>query len=172
VSRGTLKAPNLVLRKQAFKHSDPTGFAVATDLSLENNQFKHVMREYMNQVLKQIEDAEAMHGPAFDAAVNRMSGGALKAGARCAWCYADDLGFWGNPIPHPKDWFYSGIIVPLPDRDGRGKLEPDQCIVCVLDYPIEKENPQADWTALLSVLTSPGIHRFHVMETIKLARQT
>jgi len=35
-------------------------------------------------------------------------------------------------------------------------------------YPIEKENPQVDWTALLSVLTTPGIHRFHVMENVSL----
>jgi len=125
------------------------------------------MRAYFNQLLGQIEDAEAMHGPAYAAAIKRLSGGKLEAGARCAWCYADDLEHWGSRIPHPKDWFYSGLIIPLPDTDGRGELEPSDCIVCVLDYPIEKENPEVDWTALLSVLTGPSLHRFHVMETIR-----
>lgn len=128
------------------------------------------MREYMKQLLRQIEHAEAMHGQNYDAAIKRLSGGRLEAGARCAWCYTDDLEFWGNPIPHPKDWVYSGIIVPLPDNDGRRELEPDKCIVCILDYPIEKENPEVDWIALLSVLNNPALHRFHVMETIRPAR--
>ncbi len=130
------------------------------------------MREYLKQLLDEIEDAEAMHGKPYDAAINRLSGGDLKSGERCSWCYADDLKLWGNPIPHPKDWFYHGLIIPLPNHDGRSVLEPDECIVCILDYPIEKENPEVDWTALLSVLTSPGLHRFHVMETIRTMRLT
>lgn len=128
------------------------------------------MREYFNNLLAQIEDGEYMHGPAFDAAIKRLSGDKLEAGARCAWCFAEDLEFWGRnsrKIPHPKDWFYSGFLVPVPDKDGRGVLEPDQCIVCVLDYPIEKENPEVDWIALLSLLTTPSLHRFHVMQKIR-----
>jgi hypothetical protein len=128
------------------------------------------MKAYMNQLLKQLEETESLYGPPYDNAVTRLSGGKLEAGARCSWCYADDLKFWGNPIPHPKDWFYHGLIFPLPDHDGRRTLEPDKCIVCVLDYPIEKENPEVDWTPLLSVLTGPELHRFHVMETVRLAR--
>lgn len=127
------------------------------------------MREYMKQLCEQLQDGEAMHGPAYDAAIKRLSGGNLEAGARCSWCYADDLAFWGNPMPHPKDWFYHGLIVPVPDHDGRRTLEPDKCVVCVLEYPMEKENPEVDWTALLSVLTAPGLHRFHVMETVRTA---
>jgi len=129
------------------------------------------MRAYMKELLKQIEDAEAMHGPPFDAAMKRMSGGKLTAGAKCAWCFEDDIEFWRSEkqAPHPKDWFYSGFIVPLPDHDGRGVLQPDRCIVCVMDYPIEKENPSVDWVALLSLLTSPGLYRLHVMETIQIA---
>jgi hypothetical protein len=123
------------------------------------------MREYLNQLLCQIEDAEAMHGPAYDAAINRLSGGRLEAGARFACCYVEDLEFWGNPIPDPKDWFYHGIIVPLPNHDGRGELQPEQCIACILDYPIQKENPEVDWCALLSTLTAPGLHRLHVIGT-------
>lgn len=128
------------------------------------------MRESLKQLCDRIQDGEAMHGKAFDDAVNRLSGGPLAAGSRCAWCYADDLTFWGNPIPHPKDWFYHGLIVPVPDQDARNCkfLEPDKCIVCVLDYPIEKENPEVDWTALLSLLTSPGLHRFHVMAKLRI----
>jgi hypothetical protein len=125
-------------------------------------------RGCMEQLLRQIEDAEAMHGPAYDAALNRLSGGKLEAGNRCSWCFGDDLEFWGNSIPHPKDWFYHGLIIPLPGHDGRGKLEPDNCIVCVLDYPIEKENPEVDWVALLHLLETPGLHRLHVMETIRM----
>lgn len=127
------------------------------------------MRTYMEHLLEQIQDAEYVHGPAYDEAVKRLSGGILEAGAPCTWCYADDLEFWGRTVPHPKDWFYKGFIVPIPDRDGRGKLEPDQCMVCIIDYPIEKENPQVDWTALLTLLTTPGLHRFHVMATIHAA---
>lgn len=130
------------------------------------------MKEALNQLLRQIEDAGAMHGAAFDAAINRLSGGKLVAGARCAWCYADDLQFWGNPIPHPKDWFYSGIVVPVPDYEMRGgEIDHDKCVVVVTGYPVEKVYVECDWTALLSVLTSPGIHRFHVMETVRLMNQ-
>jgi hypothetical protein len=36
-----------------------------------------------------------------------------------------------------------------------------------MDYPIEKENPEVDWVPLLTLLTSPELHRFHVMETVE-----
>lgn len=125
------------------------------------------MREYMQQLSDQLDDAEVLHGPAFDAAIRRLSGGKLEAGARCAWCYAEDVELFGSTLPHPKDWPYHGFLVPVPSHDGRGELEPDRCVVCILDYPVEKENPEVDWTALLSVLTSPRLHRFHVMAKIR-----
>ena len=129
------------------------------------------MKAYLERLSELFAETEEIYGPPYDAAIKRVSGGRLEAGARCSWCYADDLKFWcdfeGGKMPHPKDWPYSGIIVPIPDHDGRGELEPEKCMVCVLDYPIEKENPEVDWTPMLRLLTSPGLHRFHVMETIQ-----
>ncbi len=130
------------------------------------------MKAYLERLSELFAETEEIYGPPYDAAIKRVSGGRLEAGARCSWCYADDLKFWcdfeGGKMPHPKDWPYSGIIMPIPDHDGRRELEPDKCVVCVLDYPIEKENPEVDWTPLLTILTSPGLHRFHVMETVRM----
>jgi hypothetical protein len=130
------------------------------------------MKTYLKRLAEQIEEAEGLYGEPYDNAVKRLSGGKLEAGARCSWCFADDLKFWCDfekgKMPHPKDWFYEGIIMPIPNHDGRRELEPDKCVVCVMDYPIEKENPEVDWVPLLTLLTSPGLHLFHVMETVRM----
>lgn len=130
------------------------------------------MLEYMKDLLKELEDAEAMHGPDFDSAIKKLSGGKLVPGARCAWCYEDDVSAWkefGGKTPHPKDWYYHGIIVPVPDLEMRGtEIEHDKCVVVVTEYPVEKCYCETDWTALLTILTNEGIHRLHVMETIRL----
>ena len=132
------------------------------------------MKAYLERLSELHKETEEIYGKPYDDAVKRLSGGRLEAGARCAWCYADDLKVWceleGGKMPHPKDWPYCGIIVPIPDHDGRGELDPEKCVVCVLSYPIEKENPEVDWTPLLTILTSPGLHRFHVMERITVAK--
>lgn len=132
------------------------------------------MKAYLERLAELHKETEEIYGKPYDDAVKRLSGGRLEAGARCAWCYTDDLKVWcdleGGRMPHPKDWPYDGIIVPIPDHDGRGELDPEKCVVCVLSYPIEKENPEVDWTPLLTILTSPGLHRFHVMERIIVAK--
>jgi hypothetical protein len=128
------------------------------------------MREYMKSLLAQIEAAQEIDTPRYEAALKRMSGGEVRAGAICAWHFEDDADQWKRmrePMPHPMRWPYDGIIVPIPNHDGRGLLELDECIVCVLDYPIEKENPEVDWVALVSLLERPGLARFHIMETIR-----
>jgi hypothetical protein len=92
--------------------------------------------------------------------------GTLRAGARCVWCYEQDVAQWrleGPCAPPLEQWPYSGLIVPFPNKDGRGKLEVEDVCLIVLDYPIEKENPEVDWTTLTNCLTSPGLHMFHVL---------
>lgn len=123
---------------------------------------------YFNRLAEQIQNTEEIFGKPYDEAIKRLSGGRLEAGARCSWCYADDLKFWCDfekgKVPHPKDWPYYGYLMPIPDKDGRGELEPEHCIVCVLSYPVQKENPEVDWVPLLHLLAGPGLHRFHIME--------
>lgn len=132
------------------------------------------MKNYMKRLVKQVEDAEAMETDAFMAAINKMSGGTVEACAPCAWCYEDDVEQWklmGDGMPHPKDWPYRGIIVPIPDYELRGQIEHEKAVVIVTEYPVEKCYVECDWTALLSVLTSPDLHRFHIMEPVQVCRK-
>lgn len=128
------------------------------------------MKTYLMRLAEEYEKGES--GLTEDA-IKKLSGGELRAGAKCAWCYEDDVEFWkseGIRMPHPKDWHYYGLIVPFPDVcDGRGRFEPEHACVVILGYPVEKENPRVDWAPLTRVLTSPRLHRFHVMATIRLA---
>lgn len=128
------------------------------------------MKAYLNRLAEEYEKGEL---ELTEEALKKLSGGELRAGAKCAWCYEEDVDFWKHerePMPHPMRWPYSGILMPFPDVcDGRGTIELEHVCVCILDYPIEKENPATDWAPLSRVLTSPRLHRFHVMATIKPA---
>lgn len=104
------------------------------------------------------------------AALKKISG-RLLPGAKCAWCYEDDVAFWkseGLPYPHPKDWPYHGFIVPFPETDGRHEMDVEHVCLVVTSYPIEKENPMADWSCLVTIFELGELHRFYVFEPIKL----
>lgn len=102
------------------------------------------------------------------AALKKITG-RLIPGAKCAWCYEDDVAFWKSekqPYPHPKDWPYHGFIVPFPDTDGRHEMDIEHICLVVTDYPIEKENPETDWSVLALLFESPDLHRFYVFSDV------
>lgn len=77
----------------------------------------------------------------------------LKLGTRIYWYYKEDLEQFADEAPHIRDYhLYSGIVVPLPDVENRGELEYNECMVCIDQYPTEKEYPQFNWTALNRLL--------------------
>lgn len=99
--------------------------------------------------------------------------GRLIPGAKCAWCFEDDIEYWKSerlPYPHPKDWPYHGYIMPFPETNGRSEMEAEHVCVVIVDYPIEKENPVTDWTTLAQILSSPKpkLHRFYVFEPVRI----
>lgn len=124
------------------------------------------MKSYLYKLATDYEKSEQwLASPEGEAGLKRLSGGKLKSGARCAWFFREDVDMWvqNKGSQHLKDWFYRGIIVPFPNTDGRSELEPEHCCVVVLEYPIEKENPQTDWATLTSILSLPDLYRFHIM---------
>lgn len=97
--------------------------------------------------------------------------GRLVPGARCAWCYKDDVELWKRdriPYPHPKDWPYQGFIMPFPETCGRREMDIEHVCLVVTDYPIEKENPVTDWCVLALLFESDELHRFYVFEPVNL----
>lgn len=69
-------------------------------------------------LIEDIYNAEELLGDHWEKCYAKMSGGKLTTGAICAWCEKDDLKWWKElkePMPHPKDWHYNGIIIPVPD---------------------------------------------------------
>lgn len=98
--------------------------------------------------------------------------GRLLSGARCAWCYDEDVGFWRRerePIPHPKDWPYQGFIMPFPEVDARSEIQPEHACLIITNYPIEKENAKVDWCVLALLFESEDLFRFYVFEPVTVA---
>jgi hypothetical protein len=134
------------------------------------------VRTYFEKLLLNLDLADELSGQKFESAIKKLSGGRREVGAKCSWCYDDDVQFWkednlhGRTIPHPMHWFYGGILIPTPDYELRGEIDYETCVVVVTNYPVEKGYVETDWTPLLTILTTPQIHRFHIMETIRPAR--
>lgn len=131
------------------------------------------MKNYFDTLLTQLKSAEELDEENFSKSVKLLSGGKRMAGAKCAWCYEDDFAFWkedslhGRKVPHPMHWFYGGILIPTPNYEMRGEIDYENCVVIVTEYPVEKCYVECDWTPLMTILTTPSIHRFHIMEIIR-----
>lgn len=134
---------------------------------------KGKMKNYLQKLATDYDRAEEfLCTPAGEAGLKKITG-RLLPGAKCAWCYKDDVDQWKQmrePMPHPKDWPYQGFIVPFPDTDGRGEMEPEHVCLVIVDYPTEKENPETDWYVLVLLFESINLHRFYVFEEIHLAQ--
>lgn len=133
------------------------------------------MKPYLEKLAIDHENAlETLCKPEVEKQLHKIQG-SLMPGARCAWCYEDDVEYWkkycDGEYRHPKDWPYTGLLVPFPETCGRNEMEAENVLVVVTEYPIEKENPTTDWTTLAKLLEGPGLHRFYVFEEIKLQSQ-
>lgn len=131
------------------------------------------MKSYLAKLAADYDKAlEFLASPAGERGQKKISGGKLEPGAKCAWCYKDDVAMWRQwkeSMPHPKDWPYQGFIMPFPETNGRGDMEPEHVCVVITDYPVEKENPVTDWAVLACLLESNDLHRFHIFCKIVLA---
>jgi len=130
------------------------------------------MKRYLAKLASDFERAEEFLASREGELGLKKLTGRLMPGAKCAWCFEDDLEGWKHSqtsMPHPKDWPYSGFIVPFPDTDGRGEMQPEHVCVVVVDYPIEKENPVTDWAVLACLLEISDLHRFYVFENVGFA---
>jgi hypothetical protein len=127
------------------------------------------MKNYLEKLATDYDKAlEFLASPFGEKQQNKITG-RLIPGAKCAWCYEDDVKFWKEdeqPYPHPKDWPYQGFIIPFPETNGRGEMEAEHVCVIIVDYPIEKENPVTDWAVLACLLEVQDLHRFYVFEQI------
>ncbi len=92
--------------------------------------------------------------------------GDLVPGAKCFWCYEEDVEFWkefGDGMRPVNQWPYSGFVVPFPETNGRNTMEVEHVCVVMTDYPIEKENPTTDWITIGQILQTPTLHKFIVI---------
>ena len=124
------------------------------------------MKHYLARLAVDYERAEEfLCTTAGEDGVKKISG-KLIPGAKCAWCYKDDIDLWKmsrEPIPDPKYWPYQGFIMPFPNTDGRGEMEIEHTCLVVVDYPIEKENPETDWSVLAVLFEIPDLYKFVVL---------
>lgn len=131
------------------------------------------MKQYLAKLASDYENTlELLVTKDGEAGQNKITG-RLIPGASVAWCFNDDVDFWksgGENYRHPHDWPYRGFIVPFPESNGRGEMEPEHVCLVIVDYPIEKENPVTDWGTLAQLLANPDLHRFYVFEPIVLAK--
>jgi hypothetical protein len=127
------------------------------------------MKTYLERLSESYDrSGEELISPEGEAGLKKIEG-KLMPGAKCAWCFRDDVEFWKSeklPYPYPARWPYQGFIMPFPETNGRSEMEEEDVCVVVVDYPIEKENPVTDWTTLARLLTSPELHRFYVFSNI------
>lgn len=103
-----------------------------------------------------------------EAGLKKISG-SLVPGAKCAWHFEDDALMWkvdGERVPYPSQWPYQGFVIPFPETDGRGVMEPEDVCVVITDYPIEKENPVTDWAVLACLLGIEDLRQFYVFKQI------
>lgn len=128
------------------------------------------MKTYLEKLAADFDRAEEfLCTPKGEAGLKKITG-ILKPGAKCAWCYKQDVEQWkmiGEKIPYPSKWPYHGFIVPFPNTNGRNTMEPEHVCVVIVDYPIEKENPETDWAVLACLLEATDLHRFYVFAEIK-----
>jgi hypothetical protein len=124
------------------------------------------VKSYLAKLASDFEKQHEIPEEEFSAGLKKITG-TLRPGSRVAWCFDEDVALWKSermPFPHPMQWPYQGLIVPFPETDGRGVMEPENVCLVVTDYPIEKENPVTDWHILACLFGINGFNRLHVFE--------
>lgn len=90
-------------------------------------------------------------------------------GEKIGWCYKDDVKFYmeNHGLNTKKDfdsWIkrgnapYRGILFTLPDYRFR---TDENAILCMFDYPIEKDNPTADWISFNRFLEQKDLYKVY-----------
>ena len=129
------------------------------------------MKYYLTDLAKKYDDVFEFLGQddqaKVDAAIRKIIG-KLEPGARCSWCFKDDVAWWKEEkmmreMKNPENWPFNGFIIPFPETNGRSTMEIEHVCVVITDYPIEKENPVTDWTTLASLLACDDLHEFRVL---------
>src|SRR5258706_12437509 len=119
------------------------------------------MKSYLAKLACDFEKADSsLATPSGEIGLTKITG-KLIPGARCAWCFSEDFEFWkseGLKYERPQDWPYQGFIMPFPETDGRGEMQPEHVCLVITDYPIEKENPVTDWATLENLLKHDNLH--------------
>jgi len=82
----------------------------------------------------------------------------LISGNIVCWYFKDDEEFAKENEFNVKDYPpYKGIIVPKPGITLHGDIDDHECIIVVISYPTEKENPYCEWVALPRLLDNPNL---------------
>ncbi len=88
--------------------------------------------------------------------------GEAKIGRRVEWYYKDEAEFYTKEFGKEKGFNvrdhaqHSGILVPKPDLE-RGNDDISAYMVCMDNYPCEKENPRIDWVSLARLCDGPDV---------------
>lgn len=109
----------------------------------------------INELLKDCVDDELPSDLSFYEKVKHP----LTAGMRVGWYFKDDERFWEKDDLNPRERTqYSGIVVPRPDLEMRGgESEPEDCVIVMTGYPVEKEYCEATYFALRRLLNNPDL---------------
>jgi len=97
-----------------------------------------------------------------------------RIGTKIGWLYNDEIEWYKKEykedIKEYKDfdeWLtrgrglqFKGILFTLPDEIFDIY---ENAVVCIYDYPIEKENPTCDWVSLVRLLSSKDLYKVFIL---------
>ena len=112
----------------------------------------------VNKVFKDLNDLSI---PKNDDAWDKIKCN-LNPGKTIHWYYKEDLEFAIEEEFNIKDNLpYKGIIIPVSGCEtaygNESELETDDCIICIISYPIEKEYCICDWITLHRLLDNEDL---------------
>jgi hypothetical protein len=91
-------------------------------------------------------------------------------GQKIGWLYKEDYIWYNKEFKYEikkckgfDNWIlnnipYQGVLFTLPDF--RFSIE-ETAVVCIYDYPIEKENPTCDWISLNRLLSFEDLYKVY-----------
>jgi len=95
----------------------------------------------------------------------------FAAGERIGWWYTEDAEF-AKENPEDEDLAnyppYSGVVIPGNDIEARSNsYEPEDCIIVMDRYPVEKCYCETSWIAFRRLLDNPEL-----VSVIKMKKET
>ena len=95
----------------------------------------------------------------------KITGEPLEVDRMVKWVYKDDLDFWKEEQMEDQKWNhtrYEGIILPKHDMDVTSVLNVDDCVILIINSPVEKTSPKYYYISLVKLIDDEELVEFRV----------